>query len=143
MKDWSPASAVRWLFTSEPGRHGYKDPPPQGQGKADRLLPRWIFSACAGADLLLRIFLAGISNQRIDRAARHSACRPVFARGGGTIRPLGLLVCADTAVVFKQPAHADGNLLGGNDRIGASGAGFVSAGNAGDLFRMFPVVCER
>ena len=48
MKDWSPASAVRWLFTSEPGRHGYKDPPPQGQGKADRLLPRWIFLRALG-----------------------------------------------------------------------------------------------
>src|SRR6059058_3935817 len=48
MKDWSPASAVRWLFTSEPGRHGYKDPPPQGQGKADRLIPRWIFLRALG-----------------------------------------------------------------------------------------------
>lgn len=35
MKDWSPASAVRWLFASEPG-------------KADGLLPRWIFLRALG-----------------------------------------------------------------------------------------------
>jgi hypothetical protein len=48
MKDWSPASPVRWLFASEPGRHGSKDPPLQGQGKADGLLPRWIFLRALG-----------------------------------------------------------------------------------------------
>lgn len=35
MKDWSPASAVRWLFASE-------------AGKADALLPRWIFLRALG-----------------------------------------------------------------------------------------------
>ena len=35
MKDWSPAWAVRWLFASE-------------QGKADGLLPRWIFLRALG-----------------------------------------------------------------------------------------------
>ena len=35
MKDWSPASVVRWLFASEPG-------------KADGLLPRWIFLRALG-----------------------------------------------------------------------------------------------
>ena len=35
MKDWSPASAVRWLFASE-------------VGKADGLLPRWIFLRALG-----------------------------------------------------------------------------------------------
>src|SRR5215472_8260963 len=35
MKDWSPASAVRWLFASE-------------AGKADVLLPRWIFLRALG-----------------------------------------------------------------------------------------------
>jgi len=35
MRDWSPASAVRWLFASE-------------QGKADGLLPRWIFLRALG-----------------------------------------------------------------------------------------------
>ncbi len=35
MKDWSPASAVRWLFASEPG-------------KADGLLPRWMFLRALG-----------------------------------------------------------------------------------------------
>ena len=35
MKDWSPASALRWLF----------DP---GQGSANRLLPRWIFLRALG-----------------------------------------------------------------------------------------------
>ncbi|HEX8837422.1 MAG TPA: lipase maturation factor family protein [Candidatus Acidoferrum sp.] len=35
MKDWSPASAVRWLFASE-------------AGKADALLPRWMFLRALG-----------------------------------------------------------------------------------------------
>lgn len=35
MKDWSPASALRWLFASE-------------QGAADKLLPRWIFLRALG-----------------------------------------------------------------------------------------------
>ena len=35
MRDWSPASAVRWLFAGEPG-------------KADGLLPRWIFLRALG-----------------------------------------------------------------------------------------------
>ena len=35
MKDWSPASAVRWLFASQPG-------------KPDGLLPRWIFLRALG-----------------------------------------------------------------------------------------------
>ena len=35
MRDWSPAWAVRWLFASE-------------QGKADGLLPRWIFLRALG-----------------------------------------------------------------------------------------------
>lgn len=35
MKEWSPASAVHWLFASEPG-------------KADGLLPRWIFLRALG-----------------------------------------------------------------------------------------------
>ena len=35
MKDWSPASALRWLFASEPG-------------KVDGLLPRWIFLRALG-----------------------------------------------------------------------------------------------
>ena len=35
MKDWSPASALRWLFDSE-------------RGPADKLLPRWIFLRALG-----------------------------------------------------------------------------------------------
>src|SRR5215467_1852357 len=46
MKDWSPALAVRWLFASE--QNGSKDPPLQRQGKADGLLPRWIFLRALG-----------------------------------------------------------------------------------------------
>src|SRR5579864_5233638 len=56
MKEWSPASALRWLFASEPGgssrigrdAEGAKDPPLRGQGKADGLLPRWIFLRALG-----------------------------------------------------------------------------------------------
>src|SRR5215471_3022842 len=35
MKDWSPATALRWLFASE-------------QGRTDGLLPRWIFLRAIG-----------------------------------------------------------------------------------------------
>jgi hypothetical protein len=48
MKDWSPAAALRWLFNSEQSNHGSKDLPLQGQGKADGLLPRWIFLRALG-----------------------------------------------------------------------------------------------
>jgi lipase maturation factor len=48
MRDWSPGWAVRWLFASEPGAHGSKDPPLRGQSKADGLLPRWIFLRALG-----------------------------------------------------------------------------------------------
>jgi lipase maturation factor len=57
MRDWSPAWAVRWLFASEPGAYGSgfgeepqleKDPQRQGPGKADGLLPRWIFLRALG-----------------------------------------------------------------------------------------------
>src|SRR5215470_3207005 len=48
MKDWSPASALRWMFASEEHKHGSKDPPLQGQRKADKLLPRWIFLRALG-----------------------------------------------------------------------------------------------
>src|SRR5205085_6738134 len=54
----------------------------------------------------------------------------------------GLLVCADTAMVFEPAAHADGDLLGGDDRVGAAGVEFMAARNAGDLLRVFPFVCE-
>src|SRR5437764_1778608 len=61
MRDWSPAWLVRWLFASEPGTYGSKDPPLQGQGehgsedpplqghgKTEGLLPRWIFLRALG-----------------------------------------------------------------------------------------------
>src|SRR5215472_3666977 len=48
MKDWSPASALRWMFASEQRKHGSKEPPLQGPRKADKLLPRWIFLRALG-----------------------------------------------------------------------------------------------
>src|SRR5215467_13406592 len=57
MKDWSPASALRWLFASEQSKDesGFgekpqpkKDPALQGQRKAGKLLPRWIFLRALG-----------------------------------------------------------------------------------------------
>ncbi|HYL86749.1 MAG TPA: lipase maturation factor family protein [Candidatus Angelobacter sp.] len=57
MKDWSPAAALHWLFASEQSNHGSgfgeepqpkKDPPLQGQGKANGLLPRWLFLRALG-----------------------------------------------------------------------------------------------
>lgn len=101
------------------------------------------FSAGAGTDLFLRVFLAGFSNQRIDRTARNFACRRLLARGRATAWAGGLLVCADAALDLKRAAHADGTLLGGDDCVGAAGFEFVATGNVGDLFCVFSFVCER
>src|SRR5215467_6469524 len=56
MRNWSPATAVRWLFasgqngSSQLGQdaEGVKDPALPGPGKADGLLPRWIFLRALG-----------------------------------------------------------------------------------------------
>src|SRR5215472_16980165 len=108
------------------------------------------FSARAGSHLLLRIFFTGFSNQGIDRATGHSAGRRIFAYhpgsrsvGGRATWPPGLLVRADAALVFERAAHADGNLLGGDDRIGAAGFEFVASGDAGDLLCVFPFLYRR
>src|SRR5260370_31445885 len=79
------------------------------------------FPAGARAHLLFGIFLAGVSNSRIDWAARNSSRRRISASAGRTVRPCGLLVCADAAVAFERRARADGNLLGRHDRLGAAG----------------------
>src|SRR5713226_8460357 len=73
------------------------------------------FSACSRADLLLGVFLASISNSRIDWSARNSPRWRILASAGRTIRPCGLLVCADAAVDFQRLAPANRNLLGGDD----------------------------
>src|SRR5712692_9502936 len=67
------------------------------------------FLAGAGAHLLFGIFLAGVSNSRIDWAARDSSHRRIPAGTGRAIRPCGLLVCADAAVDFERCAHAHRN----------------------------------
>src|SRR5713101_5321957 len=101
------------------------------------------FSARAWVDLLLRVFLAGVSNPRIDWAAGNPSRRRIFASAGRTVRPGGLLVCADAAMGLERRAHAHGNLLGGHDCVAAAGFKFLAARNARDLFCVFPLVRER
>src|SRR5499427_5640929 len=56
MRNWSPATAVRWLFASGQNgssrlgqdAEGVKDAALPGPGKADGLLPRWIFLRALG-----------------------------------------------------------------------------------------------
>src|SRR5260370_546095 len=98
------------------------------------------FPARSRTDLLFGIFLAGLSNSRIDRAARNSSRRRIPAGSGRAVRACGVLVCADATLVFKQLAHADGNLLGGHDRLGATGPEFLATRHAGGLFRVLPLV---
>ena len=100
------------------------------------------FSASAGAYLLFGVFLAKVSNSRIDRAARDSSCRRILTGSGGEVRACCLLVCADTALVFKQRAHAQRNLLGGNDCFGPAGLAFLAARHVVDLFCVFSFVRE-
>src|SRR5882762_4783292 len=100
------------------------------------------FSARSWPHLLLGVFLAGISDSRIDWAARNSSCRRIPAGGGGAIWPRGLLVCADAAVVFEQCSRACRNLLGGDDCVAAAGFEFVAARDAGNLFRVLSFFCE-
>src|SRR6266851_4240607 len=45
-------------------------------------------------------------------------------------------------MAIEQLAHADGDLLGGHARLGATGVEFVAAGHAGGLFRVLPFVCQ-
>src|SRR6266849_3463098 len=101
------------------------------------------FSARSWPHLLLGVFLAGVSNSRIDWAARNSSRWRIPASASRTIRPYELLVCAYAAVVFEQREHAHRNLLGGNDCLGATGIEFLAAGHAGGLFRVLPLVRER
>src|SRR6266436_1972018 len=100
------------------------------------------FPARAGAHLLFRVFLAGLSNSRIDRAARNSSRKRISASLIRTIRPCELLVRADAVMVFERVARAHGALLGGNDRFAACGIEFLAARHAGDLFCVFPLVCK-
>lgn len=105
--------------------------------------PPLAFSARSRAYLLFGVFLAGLSNSRIDWAARNPPRRRILAGIGRAVRACRLLVCANAAMVFERLAHADGNLLGGHDRLVASGVEFVAAWHAGDLFRVFPFLRQR
>src|SRR6266404_879756 len=101
------------------------------------------FSARSGSYLLFRVFLAGLSNSRIDWAAWSSPRRRIPAGVGRAVRACGLLVCADNVVVLERFPHGYGNMLGGHDRFAAVGLEFVAAWHAGDLFRVLPFVRQR
>src|SRR6266851_381142 len=101
------------------------------------------FSAGTWPDLLLCVFLAGLSNSRIDWAARNPPRRRIPAGARRAIRPCGLLVCADAAMAIERCAHAHRNLLGGNDCIAAPRFEFLAAGHAGDLLCVLSFVRQR
>src|SRR5260370_32470017 len=94
------------------------------------------FLARSRAHLLFGIFLARLSNSRIDRAAGNSSRRRIPAGSGRAVRACGVLVCADAAMAIEQLAHADGDLLGGHDRLGATGPEFLATRHAGGLCRV-------
>src|SRR5260370_14738601 len=91
------------------------------------------FPARSRAHLLFGIFLARLSNSRIDRAAGNSSRRRIPAGSGRAVRACGVLVCADAAMAIEQLAHADGALLGWHDRLGATGPEFLATQHAGCL----------
>src|SRR5258707_4415874 len=99
------------------------------------------FSARSWPHLLLGVFLAGISDSRIDWAARNSSCRRIPAGGGGAGLPPGLLVCADAGVVFEQCSRACRNLLGVVDWVPGVGFYFVAGRVAGSLFSVISFFC--
>src|SRR5216684_1299316 len=101
------------------------------------------FSARDRSDLLFGVFLARLSGPRIDWTEGNSPGQRILAGGGGAVRPRGLLVCADAAVVFEQFARDHGNLLGGHDRLGASGLEFLAARHARGLFCLLSLVRPR
>src|SRR6266571_1351981 len=101
------------------------------------------FSARDRSDLLFGVFLARLSDPWTDWTAGNSPGQRILEGGGRAVRPRGLLVRADAAVVFEQFAHADGNLLGGHDRLGASGLEFLAARHARGLFCLLSLVRER
>src|SRR6266850_767920 len=102
--------------------------------------PSLDFPAGAGAHLLFRVFLTGLSSSWIDWTARNSSCQRISASLVRTIRPCELLVRADAVMVFERVARAHSDLLGGHDRFVASGIEFLAARHAGDLFCLLPFV---
>src|SRR6266702_3399384 len=77
------------------------------------------FSARDRSDLLFGVFLARLSDPWIGWTEGNSPGQRILACCGRAVRPRGLLVRADAAVVSGQFAHDHGNLLGGHDRLGA------------------------
>src|ERR1700736_1807538 len=53
------------------------------------------------------------------------------------------MVCAYRAVDFERPAYFNGVVLGWHGRFIVAGTESVAAGDAGDLFCVLPVFCER
>src|SRR5439155_845253 len=146
MKDWSPVSAVRWLFASEPGA-------------TNGLLPRWIFLRALGLIYYSAFFslvfqIKGlIGPQGILPAGEYlHAVTGQFGRVGYWYAPTLLWLSSGrhmlTAIcwvgmIASLLQIAVSNLLGRDDRIAAAGVGFVAARNAGDLLCVFPFVRER
>src|SRR3984893_1457319 len=95
------------------------------------------------ADLLLGVSLARFPDPRADWAARNPPRWRIPADPCGDLRPGGLLVCADAAVVFKQLAGADGNLLARHGCLAAPGLEFLAARDVAGLFCVFPLLRQR
>src|SRR5690242_17576255 len=111
-----------------------------GTGIAERSTSPLDFPSRPRPYLLLRVFLARLSNSRTDRPARYSARRRIPPGGRRALRTRRLLVCAHAALDRKRPAHGGGNLLGGHARLRPADFERVAPRHAGNLLRVFPLL---
>src|SRR6266705_213945 len=102
------------------------------------------FLAGAGPHLFFCVLLTSLSDSRSHRAAGNPACQ----RLPGSSRPVRWspcppVVCTYAALVLKQLAYVAGVVLDGDVCIALACLEYLAAGDARDLFRLFPVVRER
>src|SRR6266568_7032909 len=122
--DWNAASAIGWLF------HGRR-------GASDRLIPRWLFLRGLGSIYFSAFFFSHLSDPRAHRSSRDSACGKPFASSCPIAWALAAIVVrADFALVLERCGHAACCVLGGNDRLAATGVESVAARHACCLFRL-------
>src|ERR1700675_726388 len=102
------------------------------------------FLACVWLHLFFRVLLPCVSNPWTHRTKRNSSRERISRSRSTYLRTrTGSVVRAYRAVVFERAAYLDGFVLGGHGRFIAVSAEPVAARDAGDLFCVLPVVCER
>src|ERR1700730_7706738 len=98
--------------------------------------------ACARPDLLFGVLRASVPDSRSDWAARHPPRRRIPA-GGKAVGCSAILVRTYPAVVFGKRRYVDDVVLGGSDRVGASGRQPLAAHDAVGMFPLFCLVRWR